>query len=685
MGFKRFVAATTKDAMTQVRRELGDDAVILSNKRVANGHIEILAAASHAVEAIVEDARRPAARAAAPGSASVQIAPGVRRVGAAVESFQDFLRRQRPATGAVPARPAAAARPGTVSGASMYSAVAQATGSDDSLDGLADALGDQGAADDGWANSRFDPTLMAPSRIATPSTRGPATSGGAPSRTGSPRTAPAIDTWLPNAARAAAAAQGTVAATPAAAARVAPEATSAGADAPAVFRRRPSRESAPATINVPLDTMRDTTRLPVAAVPTSLAAPEAAVPGVPMTAPSAMNVARATAPLPSMPAAPSTMATPASPLPTDAPAAQVAQVAQVAPIATAAPSILAPAMAEPDALPRTEIRLPAPLPDSASAQLMAELASLRASLQQQLNSLSSTVAATDSMRRHPLQTRVMTRLLTAGFSVEVARRIALNAPELADAEAADAWMQDVLAHNLRCAGPEDSLVDRSGVFALVGPTGVGKTTTVAKIAARFAVRYGAGALGLITLDAYRVAAHEQLRTYGRILGTPVHLAQDVATLRELLASMKNKRLVLIDTCGLGPRDERLPEMLGILAQAGGAAQRIQPVLLLNAASHAETLDDTARAWRAADAVGAMLTKIDEAARIGGALDCALRHKLKLLGLTNGQRVPEDLHQPNARLLAHLALKPANQVFELADDEGAALAVSQAVAPGLARV
>jgi flagellar biosynthesis protein FlhF len=398
-----------------------------------------------------------------------------------------------------------------------------------------------------------------------------------------------------------------------------------------------------------------------------------------------MNVARATAPLPSMPAAPSTMATPASPLPTDAPAAQVAQVAQVAPIATAAPSILAPAAAEPDALPRTEIRLPAPLPDSASAQLMAELASLRASLQQQLNSLSSTVAATDSMRRHPLQTRVMTRLLTAGFSVEVARRIALNAPELADAEAADAWMQDVLAHNLRCAGPEDSLVDRSGVFALVGPTGVGKTTTVAKIAARFAVRYGAGALGLITLDAYRVAAHEQLRTYGRILGTPVHLAQDVATLRELLASMKNKRLVLIDTCGLGPRDERLPEMLGILAQAGGAAQRIQPVLLLNAASHAETLDDTARAWRAADAVGAMLTKIDEAARIGGALDCALRHKLKLLGLTNGQRVPEDLHQPNARLLAHLALKPANQVFELADDEGAALAVSQAVAPGLARV
>jgi flagellar biosynthesis protein FlhF len=329
-------------------------------------------------------------------------------------------------------------------------------------------------------------------------------------------------------------------------------------------------------------------------------------------------------------------------------------------------------------LPRTEIRLPASAPESVNAALMAELASLRASLQQQLSSLSNTVVATDSMRRNPIQTRVMTRLLTSGFSVDVARKVALNAPELADADAADAWMQDVLAHNLRCGTADDSIVERGGVFALVGPTGVGKTTTVAKLAARFAVKHGAGALGLITLDAYRVAAPEQLRTYGRILGAPVHLAQDASTLRELLISMKNRRLVLIDTCGLGPRDGRLPEMLSVLEQAGQGLQRVQPVLLLNAASHAETLDDAARAWRATEAAGAILTKLDEAARIGGALDCALRHKLRLLGLTNGQRVPEDLHLPNARLLAHLALKPSNQLFALADDEGMALAHHNAV-------
>jgi len=661
MGFKRFVAATTKDAMAQVRRELGDDAVILSNKRVANGHIEILAAGASAVEAIVEDARRPAARNGA--QAAVQIAPGVKRIGPPVESFQDYLRRQRPEAAPTLARAPATAR----AGASMYAAVAQA---DDSLDGLNEELHERSAADDGWANSRFDPSIMAPSRIA-PATRarGPATLGATTARPGTgtqSRPAPrpvALDTWLPNDAR-----NAQPSAVPAApATRSAPvqaAAPAASAEPPAVFRRRPSRESGPATINVPLDTVMRAAQ-PAPSMADAARAPAAA----PRATPFIVTA------LPATPAQPMHAVAP-QPVPPSA-TQPVAPLDTVPPrVAPLQPAAVAPEVAAPVApLPRTEITLPSAAPESASALLMSELASLRASLQQQLNSLSSTVAATDSMRRHPLQTRVMTRLLTAGFSIDVARRIALNAPDLPDAEAADRWMQDVLAHNLRCAGPEDSLVDRRGVFALVGPTGVGKTTTVAKIAARFAVRFGAGALGLITLDAYRVAAHEQLRTYGRILGTPVHLAQDVATLRELLASMKNKRLVLIDTCGLGPRDERLPEMLSILAQAGQGEQRVQPVLLLNAASHAETLDDTARAWRAPEAAGAMLTKIDEAARIGGALDCALRHKLKLLGLTNGQRVPEDMHQPNARLLAHLALKPSNQVFALADDEGAALALS----------
>lgn len=642
MGFKRFVAANTKDAMTQVRRDLGDDAVILSNKRLASGQIEILAAASEAVEQIVEDARKPATARNAAQVASVQIAPGVRRVGAPVESFHEYLQRQGSTAAASNASPVRSRGPATVGGASMYSAVAAAPAHDEATDDFADSVWADASPTRGAAaaESRFAPSRLAATRgpASVPATTARAhTAGGA--RSAIAAQTPQFDTWLPNDARHAPIDP-----------RTAPE--------PAVFRRRPSRELPPAMTAQP----------PVAAVEPVRAT--AAATGLPLGAAPVTAAAVMTQPMTQarvQPAPQTLMQSMPQPMP---------QTMQQ----TAAPTP-APVAAE---LPRTEIRLPAPAPESANAQLMAELASLRASLQQQLNSLSSTVAATDSMRRNPLQTRVMTRLLTSGFSVDVARKIALNAPELADADAADAWMQDVVAHNLRCARDGEGIVERAGqgghhVYALVGPTGVGKTTTAAKLAARFAVKYGTQGLGLVTLDAYRVAAHEQLRTYGRILGTPVHMAQDAATLRELLASMRSKRLVLIDTCGVGPRDERLAEMLAVLAQAGQGGQPVQPVLLLNAASHAETLDETARAWRATEAAGTILTKLDEAARIGGALDCALRYKLKLLALTNGQRVPEDIHQPNARLLAHLALKPSSQTFALADDEGAALAHLSATA------
>jgi flagellar biosynthesis protein FlhF len=310
-------------------------------------------------------------------------------------------------------------------------------------------------------------------------------------------------------------------------------------------------------------------------------------------------------------------------------------------------------------------------PAALDARLLAELQSMRSAMQQQMLSFSAAMAA-DGTRRNPAQARAMARLLSAGFSVEVTRRIVNHMPASTEFNDAEAWLQEVLALNVRCASQTEGIIERAGIYALVGPTGVGKTTTVAKLAARYAVLHGAGSLGLITLDAYRIAAPEQLRTYGRILGTPVHLAQDGATLRELLATMANKKLVLIDTCGVSQRDERLGEILQMLTACSTAARPIQRVLLLNAASHAETLDESARAWRAPEAAGAILTKLDEATRIGGALDCALRHRLNLFGLTNGQRVPEDWHRAASRLLAHLALKPATQLFEMGEEESALL-------------
>lgn len=309
----------------------------------------------------------------------------------------------------------------------------------------------------------------------------------------------------------------------------------------------------------------------------------------------------------------------------------------------------------------------------ADAQLLTELQSMRALLLEQMATISTANAAAELHRRNPMQVRAMTRLMVAGFSPEVARHVAQRAPAAATPGDSDRWLTDVLALNVRCRDADRDWLNRGGVFALVGPTGVGKTTSVAKLAARFAVRHGAHALGLITLDAFRVGAHEQLRAYGRILGTPVHLAQDAATLQDLLASMSGKRLVLIDTCGVSQRDERLLEMLAMLEQGSAGQQPIERLLLLNAASHAETLDDVARAWHARQCVGALLTKLDEAVRIGGALDCALRHKLTVLGATNGQRVPEDWLAVDSRLLAAAALKPGQAAFTLAEAEGAVLA------------
>jgi flagellar biosynthesis protein FlhF len=378
-------------------------------------------------------------------------------------------------------------------------------------------------------------------------------------------------------------------------------------------------------------------------------------------------------------------------------------VPTASPMRSATPPALPPAPEPAAALPPTPAARPVPasvsrpLPASAQpqealaqprgdrddARVMDELRSLRAALSDRITALESNIALNRASAsaatgqvvppRNSAATRVMTRLLMSGFSPELARRVAAHAPATGDITQMDVWLHEVLAGNLRCATAADGLLESQGAIALVGPTGVGKTTTVAKLAARFAVRYGAAQLGLVTLDSYRIAAHEQLRSYGRILGIPMHIAPDGATLRELLSSLQAKRLVLIDTCGLSQRDERLEEMLGTLSAARFNTQPIRRVLLLNAASHSETLDEVARAWRAPDAAGAILTKLDEAARIGGAVDCLLRYRMVLFGLTNGQRVPEDWHPAGARLISHVALKPSTSPFTLGDQEAGALA------------
>jgi flagellar biosynthesis protein FlhF len=199
---------------------------------------------------------------------------------------------------------------------------------------------------------------------------------------------------------------------------------------------------------------------------------------------------------------------------------------------------------------------------------------------------------------------------------------------------------------------EVAIEDQGGVYALVGSTGAGKTTGTAKLAAAFATKYGAANLGLVTLDAYRVGAHEQLRTYGRILGVPVHTAHDRASLEDLLDLLAAKKMVLIDTAGMGQRDSRTRELLDMLAH-----RSIEKLVVVNAAHQGETIEDVLISYRASLARGVILSKMDEAVKLGPALDALIRHRLKIVGVANGQRVPEDWHRLSSHALVHRALRP----------------------------
>lgn len=310
-----------------------------------------------------------------------------------------------------------------------------------------------------------------------------------------------------------------------------------------------------------------------------------------------------------------------------------------------------------------------------SEEVMAELRQLRNSISQQL----STMAWFDSVRRSPAQTRLLRTLLGNGFSATLTRRLVEKLPDdLADAQA-DAWLLNMLAHNLRTSG-EDCIQNRGGVYALVGPTGVGKTTTTAKIAANFALKHGPASVGLITVDTYRMAAGDQLRAFGKILGIPVHTARDAASLADLLDLFGGKKLVLVDTVGVGQRDRRLPELFAALPQ-----RRLQRLLVLNAAVQGETLDEVVQAYSSGPGTRCVISKLDESARCGGAIDVAIRHQLVVEGIANGQRVPEDWHAARGTLLAQKALMRPSGSFAPDENElGLVLTMPPAPVAGAGR-
>ncbi|KVN00125.1 MULTISPECIES: flagellar biosynthesis protein FlhF [unclassified Burkholderia] len=287
--------------------------------------------------------------------------------------------------------------------------------------------------------------------------------------------------------------------------------------------------------------------------------------------------------------------------------------------------------------------------------VMQELGSLRELMEEQFAGL----MWNERQRRNPVHGALMKYLFAAGFSAQLVRMIVDNLPEGAGYDTLDAaadWAQSVLAANLPVLDSEDALMERGGVFALMGPTGVGKTTTTAKLAARCVMRFGASKVALLTTDSYRIGGHEQLRIFGKILGVPVHAVKDGGDLQLALAELRNKHMVLIDTIGMSQRDRTVSDQIAMLH---GADTPVQRLLLLNATSHGDTLNEVVQAYRSAagqseaalpDLAGCILTKLDEASNLGGVLDTVIRYKLPVHYVSTGQKVPENLYVATKKFL-----------------------------------
>lgn len=278
-------------------------------------------------------------------------------------------------------------------------------------------------------------------------------------------------------------------------------------------------------------------------------------------------------------------------------------------------------------------------PDLGYVAMQRELRDLRQALETGLAGMSWN----DKRLREPLKARVLEELSAMDIAPDVAAALAALAPRRTTLENPSHISLALLAKYLPVV--DDLAGVNGGVIAVVGPTGAGKTTTIAKIAAHWCMQHGSQDLALVSTDGYRIGARDQLMTYARILGAPMHAANNGKELARVLERLKSKKLILIDTAGMGPRDVRLNEQLAAL-QLGAA--RAQVLLALPAQGEGHALEEIVKAFARLKPVACVLTKVDEAASLGAVISTTLRHRLKIAYICNGQRVPEDLHAAHQR-------------------------------------
>lgn len=577
MNIRKFIGATSRDALRLVREALGADAVVLSNRTNDDGSVEIVALADTDFAQIAPDA----GEAASHGMPAGLPAPTTNPYAASAAGLQSGSAYASPAPGAMPVNPYANGMPDVFSAVFGASPEVGAKASDEARPAQSDAA--SVAAPRMSERASFAARAMAPSATASTAPTPPASAAGGPAASAdnadASMTMADSNPWLIDHAR-----------------RIAAQ------------NERAAQAS---------HSSRAHTMTPAAAAAKGLGAPGRVF---------------------------SDEESAASQLPDWA-----HEAARVAARRAGPPRVVKPAfegVGEQDAEAMAEA-VRARVEEIVNQKVMSELSSMRGMMEEQFAGL----MWGERQRRSPVNGEVTKALFSAGFSAQLVRMVVDHMPEVESFDAGMEWANQVLASNLPVLENEEALMERGGVFALMGPTGVGKTTTTAKLAARCVMRFGASKVALLTTDSYRIGGHEQLRIFGKILGVSVHAVKDAADLQLALAELRNKHIVLIDTIGMSQRDRTVSDQIAMLCGAGLPVQRL---LLLNATSHGDTLNEVVQAYRSApgqpELAGCILTKLDEATNLGGVLDTVIRYKLPVHYVSTGQKVPENLYVATNKFL-----------------------------------
>ncbi|MEN8128926.1 MAG: flagellar biosynthesis protein FlhF [Pseudomonadota bacterium] len=294
--------------------------------------------------------------------------------------------------------------------------------------------------------------------------------------------------------------------------------------------------------------------------------------------------------------------------------------------------------------------------DPALKALQQDLAAMKGLLREQLSGL----AWGDYSRNQPVRAQHVERLNRLGFSPSLSRELADAVQEINDP--VKSWREALYRVAKKIPISQDSIIEQGGTIALVGPTGVGKTTTLAKLAALFVLRHGRDQVAMVNVDTFRIGAQKQLQTYGQILSVPV-ITTRLDELNMVLDGLADKKLILIDTAGFGPRDPRNKKRFQLYSKISS----ITTYLTMASNTQRSALDEVVRTFGIMGLKGCILTKLDEAVNLGDALSVIIRHGLPLVYVSDGQRVPEDLHPARVNNLLTRAVSLAKRFNENVDE------------------